>query len=410
MRILFASARLPFPLDTGAKIRTFHLLSAAARKHEVVLVAPVSTDREREAVAPLTERLPDVTLDVVDVPAPTRSIGRLAIAAGRNVLDPLPLTWMRYQWPALRQRLAEHGATGAFDLLHCDHVQIAPLALNTPIRCRVIDAHNIESALMHRVAWTIRRPEMRLALAWQAAKALRAERRLYRRFDRALTCSAIDRDRLQALAPRTPVTVVANGVDTRYFSPVDHPEEPATVAFTGSMDWAPNVDAVRYFIREILPRARSRWPALRFVVVGRNAPIGIVPRGTPGVEITGTVPDIRPLVSAAAAVVVPLRAGGGTRLKILEAWAMRKAVISTSLGAEGLRVEDGRNILIADSSDDFAAGIDRVLGDTALRARIADGGYRTALSRYDWSRIGEQLLTAYDDAVAGVGSPARSRR
>ncbi|HMH50448.1 MAG TPA: glycosyltransferase [Candidatus Acidoferrum sp.] len=408
MKILFASARLPFPLDTGAKIRTFHLLSAAAAEHEVVLVAPASTG-ERHAVTSLRERLPDVMFDIVDVPAPNRSIGSLALAACRNVFDPLPLTWMRYQWPALRRRLMEHGCSHACDLLHCDHVQIAPLALNTMIPCRVINVHNIESGLIQSVARTMRRPEMRLAFAWQAAKVVRAERRIYPQFDRAVTCSAIDGERLQALAPDTPVTVVPNGVDHRYFAPRAVPEEPATLVFTGSMDWAPNLDAVRYFVREILPRVRSLWPQLRFVVVGRNAPTDAVPSRTPGVKITGTVPDVRPLIASATAVVVPLRAGGGTRLKILEAWAMRKAVVSTSLGAEGLRVSDGNNILLADSPSDFAARIDRLLGDAALRARIADGGYQTAQSRYDWSRIGERLLTAYDEAIAGTGSRTQSR-
>jgi glycosyltransferase involved in cell wall biosynthesis len=188
-------------------------------------------------------------------------------------------------------------------------------------------------------------------------------------------------------------------VDTGHFSPVEGAEQPATLAFIGSMDWAPNVDAVRYFVGEILPRLRSRSPASRVLVIGRNAPTDLLQTGTAGVEVTGTVPDVRPFLASATAVVVPLRSGGGTRLKILEAWAMRKAVVSTSLGAEGLRAADNDNILLADSPEQFAVQCHQLLTDVPLRNRIAEGGYRTATELYDWSRVGERLLDAYDETA-----------
>jgi glycosyltransferase involved in cell wall biosynthesis len=316
---------------------------------------------------------------------------------------------MTYQWPVLRERLVSLGRAGGFDVIHCDHVQIAPLVLESGIRPAVIDAHNIESSLLRRVAQTTPVSAMRVALEWQAWKTRHAERRLYRRFDHAISCSAIDRDRLRALAPAIPVTVVPNGVDTSYFVPMDEREQPATLAFVGSMDWAPNIDAIRYFIRDILPRVRARWPSVRLVVIGRNAPPDLAGPEA-GIEVTGTVPDVRPLIAQAAVVVVPLRSGGGTRLKILEAWAMRKAVVSTRIGAEGLHVDAGRNILIADSPDAFAGRIDRALADRALRQQVAEAGYRTALEHYDWSRLGERLHAAYDDAVARTRSHAGGAR
>jgi glycosyltransferase involved in cell wall biosynthesis len=401
MRVLFAAARFPLPLDTGAKIRTFHLLSAVAQKHEVVFLCPVSTDAEREAVRDLRDRLAGVSIETVDVPAATRSASRLAAAAALNLVQPLPLTWMRYQWPALRDRLAALTTGNGFDLVHCDHVQIAPLVLASGIRPGVIDAHNIESALLRRVAHTTSAPARRLALEWQAWKTRRTERRLYRSFDRALTCSAIDRDRLRSLAPSTPITVVPNGVDTSYFAPMDVPEEPATLAFVGSMDWAPNIDAVRYFVRDILPGVRARCPSIEVRIIGRNAPADLAGMDA-AVHVTGTVPDVRPLMAAATLVIVPLRSGGGTRLKILEAWAMRKAVISTSVGAEGLGVQGGRNIVVADSPDEFGRRILQLLADHALRKRIAGEGHRSALEHYDWARIGERLRAAYDEVVTGV--------
>jgi glycosyltransferase involved in cell wall biosynthesis len=403
MRVLFAAARFPLPLDTGAKIRTFHLLSSVAAKHAVVFACPVVSDTERQLLPALRDKVPGISIEAVDVPALQWSRTRLAAAAIRNVVEPLPLTWMTYQWPALRDRLVSLGQASAFDVIHCDHVQIAPLVLASGIRPAIIDAHNVESTLLRRVAETTHGATIRVALEWQAWKTRQAERRLYRRFDRAISCSAIDRDRLLALAPGLPVSVVPNGVDTRSFAPADEREQPSTLAFVGSMDWRPNIDAVRYFIREILPRVRARWPAVRFVVVGRNAPADLAAAGD-GVEVTGTVPDVRPLIAAATLVVVPLRSGGGTRLKILEAWAMRKAVVSTRIGAEGLHVDAGRNILMADAPDAFAAHIVQAMSDRALRQRVAEAGYRTALEHYDWSRIGERLRAAYDDAVAGARS------
>jgi glycosyltransferase involved in cell wall biosynthesis len=232
---------------------------------------------------------------------------------------------------------------------------------------------------------------------------LRFEGETVARFDRVLAVSDVDRDTLQRLYPRelaAPVSVIPTGVDTTYFAPAaEAPQYARRIVFTGSMDWLPNADGVLYFCREVLPLIRAAEPDVTFTIVGRS-PTPEVRRLAEdrGIEVTGRVEDVRPYLAKSAVYVVPLRIGGGTRLKIFEAMGMGKAVVSTTIGAEGLPVTNDADIVIADEPATFAAAIVRMIRDDAARTRLEDAARRLVVERYDWSAVAQD----FEDALARV--------
>jgi glycosyltransferase involved in cell wall biosynthesis len=249
---------------------------------------------------------------------------------------------------------------------------------------------------------------------------LRFEGEAVRRFERILAVSDADRETLLRLyGPLPPVDVVPTGVDTTYFAPLDGDERPGRLAFTGSMDWLPNEDAMLWFAREILPRVRRHEPSASLAIVGRMPTAAVRRLGAEaGIEVTGRVEDVRPHVAAAPVYVVPLRVGGGTRLKIFEAMAMGKAIVSTTIGAEGLPVRAGEHLLIADTPAEFADAVLRLLRDGRERRRLGSAARSLVVERYDWSaaaRVLEaSLLRAAGlpaaDADAGVEVAAGTNR
>jgi glycosyltransferase involved in cell wall biosynthesis len=228
---------------------------------------------------------------------------------------------------------------------------------------------------------------------------LRFERDALSRFDLTLAVSDADRETFQRLYPdalKAPLQVIQTGVDTRYFAPDESmPRRAAHLVFSGSMDWLPNEDAVTYFCREILPQIRMDEPETTFTIVGR-APTPAVTRlaATPGVTVTGRVDDVRPYLREAAVYVVPLRIGGGTRLKIFEAMAMAKAVVSTTVGAEGLPVDDGVHLLLADEPQVFARSVVRLLRRLDRRRALEAAARQLVVDRYDWSAVAGELEEA----------------
>jgi polysaccharide biosynthesis protein PslH len=248
-------------------------------------------------------------------------------------------------------------------------------------------------------------PLRRLYNRLEAAKLKRDELAACRRASAVLTTSDVDRATLAPEVAGVPIRVVPNGVDTSYFMPTGpggagEPVDPACVLFTGAIDYHPNTDGVRYFHAEILPRIHTAAPEAVFTVVGKDPPAHIRALGGPRVVVTGAVPDVRPWMRRGAVAVVPLRVGGGTRLKILEAMASGRAVVSTTIGCEGIEVTPGENILVADTPADFADAVVRCLRDPGLRARLGRRGRALVERRYRWEAIGEALSDFYRELVA----------
>jgi sugar transferase (PEP-CTERM/EpsH1 system associated) len=297
-------------------------------------------------------------------------------------------------------------ADKSFDVLVCDFL---PPAVNLPRRLpcpSVLFTHNVESEIWRRHAETRTNPVARALYEQQYARMLRFERRALAKFDRVLVVSAADRDTFARIYPgaiRDVAAVIPTGVDSEFFSPSPTPSAPdaRSIVFTGSMDWLPNEDAMLFFCRDVLPAIRAAEPAASLTIVGR-APTPAVRQlaSQQGVAVTGRVDDVRPYLDAAAAFVVPLRVGGGTRLKIFEAMSMGKAVVSTTIGAEGLDVTPGSHLLVADEPGAFAQAVVSVLRDVPLRRHLEQAGRSLVVQQYDWSAVAGSLEHALTGAAA----------
>ena len=414
MKIAFVTVRVPYPENSGGRIRTFQLLRHISQAHQVTLVTALEGPAETHAARVLQERIPRLAIRAVDVP-PRDALPRRAWRALSSVLDPLPYTWAAYRHRRFTANLRQVLAEEPYDVLHCDHVQVAHAVLAVPRTSpRLLNAHNVDSLLIRRLAEIEERPWRRSLIRWQAGKILRAERRMYPAFDACLAMSDADRSHIEQRMPGLPVWTVPNGVDVEHFSPVATPVDPRLLVFSGAMDWLPNVDSVRWFAREVLPLIRRRIPQVRLLVVGREPARALIDElsGLP-IEFTGTVEDVRPYLARAGLFVVPLRVGSGTRLKILEAWAMAKPVLSTAIGAEGLPARDGENIRLADTPDALASRAIMLLQSPLEAERLGAAGRRVVEEAFSWKRVGNRLLQAYGatisrraSATATVGTQA----
>jgi sugar transferase (PEP-CTERM/EpsH1 system associated) len=406
MRILWLGAGLLLPLDKGGKLRTWHLMRHLARRHHITFLSYADPETPREHV----DGMSDVATEVHVVPRRDAAKGSASfvIDAARHLLRPLPYAVGKYRTAAYRSRVRELLAGARYDLVVCDF--LPPVAnLPSQLPCpSVLFTHNVEAEIWRRHAETAsawRRP----LLDAQWRRMLRFERDAVRRFDLVLAVSDTDRQTLQRLyGPLDhPVHVVPTGVDTTYFAQAERSPRPHHLVFTGSMDWLPNEDGMLYFVREVLPLIRRDEPSATLSIVGRS-PTPAVARlaADYGVEVTGRVDDVRPHMAAASVYIVPLRIGGGTRLKIFEAMAMGLPVVSTAVGAEGLPLVPGEHVLIADDAARFAAEVVGLLRNPEARAQIGDAGQRLVAERYDWSAVFGHLERALEAASGRRPEPS----
>lgn len=395
-RLLFLCQTLPFPPDGGVHIRSYNILKQLSREFDIVALCffrratrPNQADVRRgiEGLSRLSE--------VEAFPIPQEyNRSRLVWDHFRSVLFRRPYTFYTYKSKAFSRRLQHLLKQGDFDLVHVDSLDLSahlPDLAATPIVCT---HHNVESELLRRRAFSESSRLFRWYLDFQANLTDSEHRRWCRRVALNIVVSEEDGQLLSRLVPNARISVVPNGVDTTMFRPrysCGH-----GLVFVGGYSWYPNRDGMAYFADRILPLIRRTYPDLPVTWVGR-APEEVQKEylTTYGIRLTGYVEDIRPHVHSAACYVVPLRVGGGTRLKILDAWAMGKAVVSTSVGCEGLDARDGENILIRDNPEAFAEAVDSVLRDNELRRRLERNARTTAERVYDWDVIGRDMLQLY---------------
>lgn len=393
MRILWLKTGLLHPVDFGGRIRSYQILRQLKERHQITFLAldELSAGPELRAVAA------EYCHELIVVPhrkAPAFSpVFWLDLA--RNLGSPRPYFVMAYESAPMRRAIAETLRGGRPDLVVCDFLATSVNLPDAPGPPRLLFQHNVESEIWRRLAQTQTRPTQRAYLTGQWRKARRFEADSCRRFDHIVTVSAADRAFLIREFGVTAVSDVPTGVDADYFRP-GPPERtrPGRIVFAGAMDWLPNQDAMLHFVRDILPRIRRARPDATLTIVGRHpmAELTRVCRDLPGVKLTGRVDDTRPWLEEAAVIVVPLRVGGGTRLKIYEAMAMDKPVVSTRVGAEGLPMVDGRDIVLADTPEEFAAAVVRLLENPAearalgrrAGARVrAEMGWPRAAARFE---------------------------
>lgn len=418
MRILWLKSDLLLPLDKGGKLRTWHLMRQLARHHAITFLSFADPDQPADEVDGMRE----VATEVITVPRRDPAKGSLTfyLDAARHLLDRRPYAVAKYASGAYAAAVRQALARTAFDLVVCDFL---PPIVNLPdtLPCpAVLFTHNVEAEIWRRHAMNASGALKHLLYGVQHRRMLAFERDALARFDAVLAVSEADRDtfaRLYPAAVTRPIHVVPTGVDTAFFAPATSAPDAASPArsrhlvFTGSMDWLPNEDAMLFFVREILPLIRAEEPDVTLSIVGR-APTPAVARlaSETGVRVTGRVADVRPYITEAAAYIVPLRIGGGTRLKIFEAMSMGKAVVSTTVGAEGLPVTPGEHLLVGDAPRTFARHVVRVLRDLDKRRALEREARALVLARYDWSVVAEDLNTALVRAAHLAEAPPFSRR
>ncbi len=381
LRVLVLDEYFPYPPDSGKPIRTWNLLSRLAQRHEITFLCHGHLSAEQAAAA-ADAGIRVESVDEIPTDAGPGLYARLVF----NLFSPYPYSVAKHYTARFRQRLRTLLRTTEFDLVHCEWTPYARYlsGIQTPT---LVATHNIESQIWARRAERERNPLAKIFFGMQAAKMEHFERQALSAASGVTGVSAADARQAVAWGAAQ-AQVVDNGVDLQYFVPQGAGASDRAV-FVGALEWFPNVDAVQFFVESIQPLLERRLPQFRTKIIGRRAPEALrrFLEGRSGIDFAGEVPDTRPHLAGAGIVIVPLRIGGGSRLKILEALAMGKAVVSTTIGAEGLAVTHGKDILLADTPEDFARAMAELSASGELRERLGAAG-RTLVERdYGWEAL-----------------------
>ena len=399
-KLLFLTPDLPYPPHQGAAIRTLNLIKNLAPRYEIRLLSFV---QERD-ISRRIEALAHYCASMVTVPSPHRSTARRAMSV---LFSPNPDMALRLPSPEFSDALRISLSRERFDFVQTEAIEMAQYGLavkrmKLPSHPLVVfDDINAEYLLQRRAFETdVRQPRRWLAAIYsliQWRKLQRYESHACRQLDRTVVVSEADAKALQRLVPALQCAVVPNGVDTDFFTPWEAEDSDTTLVFTGKMDFRPNVDAVLWFAQEVLPLIQREMPQVSLKVVGRNPHPRLQGlQRSSNIILTGYVDDVRPYIAEAAVYVVPLRVGGGTRLKLLEAMSMAKAIVSTSLGCEGIPIRPDRELVIADDPESFARAVVRLMRYRERRAQLGISARELAVSEHDWRHITPLLERVYE--------------
>jgi glycosyltransferase involved in cell wall biosynthesis len=408
LRVLFLTQVVPYPLDAGPKVRAYYVLRHLAEAgHDITLVT-FTRDTDRAAYL---EHLGAFCSAVHSVPMP-RSRLRDALAALRSLGGLTPVLIARDRVPAMESLLAGLARGGAYDVVHADQLWMAPYALHARAAATsgrppatVLDQHNAVFQIPQRLAAGAASPLRRALLAVEARKLVRYERRACAAFDAVVWVTEEDREALRtAIGPASgplpgideAATVIPICIDAGEAPPLARREAAHRVTFLGGLHWPPNADGILWFAREAWPRVRAAAPEAVLTVIGQRPPAEVRALAADGIEVTGYVPDLRPLLEETAVFLVPLHAGGGMRVKILDAWRWGLPVVTTTIGAEGIAVRHGEDVLVADGADAMAQAVLRVLRAPDLAEALRAGGLRAVAGGYHWRTV----YRAWDDVYA----------
>jgi len=402
MKILWVKAGGLVPPDTGGKIRSYNILRELARQHSVTFFSfyGAHDGDVHHSLKDLFDRVVCVPLLLPEPKSPAE-LGDYIV----RLFSSQPYGIAKYCRPEVRRRLHALLNEESFDVIVCDFIYAAGVVPWDWPGPKVFFAHNVEAIIWRRHYEVAVNPLWK-AISWVEWRRMEvAERRYLKLADHVLTVSETDRDVFARFVEPKKLTVIPTGVDVDYFEPQSVEEAPNSLVFSGSMDWLPNEDAVLYFIETIFPLIKQQCPEVSLEVVGRSPSrkLQAAAEREKNVRLTGWVEDIRPFVARAAICVVPLRIGGGTRLKIFEAMAMGKAVISTTVGAEGLPVGPGKDVVLADTPHDFAQSVICLLRDPHLRRRLGSGARSLVQENYSWGRVAESFVRILQDSVISKG-------
>ena len=389
LKILFLSQPFLYPLDTGGKIRTTKLLEQLATIFDITLVSNFDPSKDTpyfDCMTRLCREYYPVRWNPIKKYSPLFYLRLLA-----RMFSGYPVAVLNDYSKDLEEMILRLLRKEQYDLLICDFLQPS-LNFQKIDGCpTLLFEHNVESVIPRRHFEVAANPFLKLFWWCQWRKMERYEREMCQRFTVTVTVSETDKSLLEDKFGARNVLCIPTGVDTDYFSPSRQTETNNSLVFTGSMDWLPNEDAILFFAREVLPRIKKQIPEVRLTVVGRNPSAGLLSKikKYPEIEVTGWVNDVRPFIARHSLYVIPLRIGGGTRIKVYEAMAMGKAVVSTRIGVEGLPVRNGENILLSDGPKEFADAVVRLLKDPEARKRMEINARSFVEGNFSWEKVAQ---------------------
>lgn len=397
LHVVVVDEELPYPANSGKRIRTLNLIGRLAARHQITYLAYRGADADETRAAAAHLDTLGVETVLVDRRLPSKAgvgfYGRLLW----NLCSPLPYSVQTHTSAALRRAIRQYAARHAVDLWHCEWTPYAESLRHTVREPWVVMAHNVESLIWQRYAETEPGRLRRWYIERQWHKFERFERRTFAEAAQTIAVSEQDAALARARFGATHVAVVENGVDTSYFQPQACPRDPRSVLFLGSLDWRPNLDAVQLLLDRVFPHVLRAEPQARLVIVGRRPPAWLVARvrGAPHIALHADVADVRPFLRQCGLMAVPLRIGGGSRLKILEALAAATPVVSTRVGAEGLALEPGRHFIETATVEEMAETLLRCMADPAPIQAMARQGHEAVCARYDWAILAQKLETLW---------------
>jgi glycosyltransferase involved in cell wall biosynthesis len=389
-RILYLTQVLPYPLNTGARVRQYYVLRYLSQEHEVTLASFVRADDQLEHIA----HLRSVCADVQTVPM-QRSRWRDAQAVVQGVARRQPIVIARDEIAPMQELLERLLASRQFDVVHADQVSMSQYGLRGRAVRRVLDLHNAMYLVTQRLAEHEPHPIKRLVTRRETKALARYEAQLCAKYDQVVFVTDQDRRAIQAQIERLRVpvppdrfTTIPICTDPSEKKPIKPVARPHRVTALGVMFWPPNAEGVMWFAREAWPQVQAQFPEACLTVVGKNPPPELLALNeSHGIEVTGYVPDLDQILAETAVFIVPLRAGGGMRVKILDTWCWGLPIVSTSIGAEGIDLGQDETILIADSAAEFAQAVRHVLGDPDRAQRLRINGRSWVEQQYDWRRV-----------------------
>jgi glycosyltransferase involved in cell wall biosynthesis len=401
---------LPYPPTSGKRIRTLNLTLRLAKRHQLTYLCHRNADAEEAARAAEFFANHGIETIVVERAVPPRSGPGFYARLAANLLSPLPYSVVSHNSRALRAAVARHAESQPVDLWHCEwtpYASVLDTICNAP---SLIMAHNVESLIWQRYGETETNPLKRWYIRGQWRKFQRFERRAAVESDQTVAVSDLDAEWFRREFGARRVAVVENGVDTSFFHPAEIKRDAKRILFLGSLDWRPNLDAVGQLLNHIFPAVRAAEPSARLEIVGRHPPASLRRRieETPGVELYANVADVRPHLTRCGVMAVPLRIGGGSRLKILEALACAMPVVSTMIGAEGLHLHAGQHLDVVPGVEQMADGLLQAVGNPKRACAQAEEGRQIVLERYDWDVLAGQLEQIWLQC-AGIGCETARR-
>jgi glycosyltransferase involved in cell wall biosynthesis len=374
----------------GGAVRIFHLLRLASRYHDVTVLSYGTPGDKEKLYGSLEGRVRDINIIPYPLSVEYRRFAQIYSFVSNHSFFHL-LAYSEQMQKAIDDLLARND----FDIVQTEFAHMGSLELKTDAH-KILDSHNVEYNNFRRMAEKSNMFLRRIHYYSEYKKFYREEHEACRKFNSIFVTSDVDKAMLDNNVPEVPKYVVPNGVDASYFVPSMETPEPHSIVFTGLMSYLPNDDGILYFLERIFPDVLQSIPQAKLYIVGSNPTSELRNHATNNIFISGYVDDVRPYIRRSSVYIVPLRMGGGTRLKILEAMAMKKPIVTTSIGSEGIDIVDGESAIIADDPREFAESVVRVLRDAALGQRIAENGYGIMRIRYEWSVIGGQMELLYE--------------